>query len=746
RDLISLWQKSSTRKAFSTLDARRTALIKAMDRQPEARFAPRMAELVQDRLVATLDGKEVDEDDLELVAYQVANGVWKGETFAQIITPKEMTKITNSALAELRRERDAGFNPRFVYSTTSREIPRIGAAQAGDRIVESRSSKSRARYNPSAVYDPIIGLTRKETEDLHEHVVTEMFYGEQGIESRWGTSFDDAMKEAMQLVRAPEGEDPGMLRHRLNEWFDRQYAHVDPRAYVSRKGAQATGASPDKGFYVPRPVKDALDANFKVIVGPKSAPGKIYAGGTQLFRFTLLNFSPRYQVHIWAGGAALYLMQAPGGVLSMAIDLPAALGMMVHSSEGWLKAGSEPGHIMAPVLQWLKSRAELRGETRMPLAISHGVAEADPQDVELLKAYNFTKGRKLGQWMSTLMERRGLNAGTELANFGANTLRSLAYFTGKRVAGGDAEAGVQFALKVFADMDGMSPLERSIIRYVMPFYGWTKHILQYVAHYPIDHPWRAAILSQLINQEWQDWNTGIPQSMMYLFELGGIDGSGNATVLDIRQLDPLRSVSDVFTMAGFLSSLNPAIQNVVLPALGVDPTTGGPEQLYPTMTVDQFYGTEQPAPRNPLGVAESGIAGYVPQATAVETVLGLTSYARWAKQNDPAAYRNQIYGALNFPWVPYKVNMYQVVATQQEHDYNVARDAATAALADPNPNSPTWKSLMGYSYVPYQGWYVQPAALRQWAFDQVIQAGYWNGQVATMAPSSIVVPPQAPNI
>ena len=51
--------------------------------------------------------------------------------------------------------------------------------------------------------------------------------------------------------------------------------------------------------------------------------------------------------------------------------------------------------------------------------------------------------------------------------------------------------GIQHALKVMGDLKSMTPLERSTFMRIMPFYGWTRHILQYVGTYPVDHPYRA---------------------------------------------------------------------------------------------------------------------------------------------------------------------------------------------------------------------------------------------------------------
>lgn len=740
RAVLQYALKGGTRRALDAFARSRDALVKAIDKYPEARYTPRVAELVQDRLMTALNGQDVTEEDLALLGYQIENGIWKGETFNQIVGAGEMNKIVNSALVALRAERDAGLDPKFVYSSRAGDIERLGQMSSPDRIEVTRSAKSRARFNPSAVYDPVIGLTRKQLEDVHEKAVTEMFYGEHGIIQRWGTTVDEASRQAMQIVKAPD--DPALYRHAIDAWTKENYGELDPTAFMPSRASQLSGTAATPPTLVPIAVKQSLDATMKALQGPQNVAARAYSGGTRLFRYTLLNFSPRYQVHIWGGGSMLLLMRS--GPLDMARVLPAAMGMMIQDSDGLLSHIAQRGGMFKPVFDWLQTRAEKRGETAgMPLGLPHEVAEADPQ--HLTNEFNYASGKKMAGWFRDSLAKRGMDAPLTFASFGANMLRSMAYLIGK-AKDDDVDAGVRFALKVFADMDAMTPLERSIIRYVMPFYGWTKHIAQYAFTYPIDHPYRVAVLSQMVNQEWEDWNSGIPQSMMYLFQIGGVDAAGNVTAIDLRQLDPLRSVSDVFTMSGFLGDLNPAIQSVVLPALGLNPETGGPEDLYPQMTINSFYGNEQPAPTTWSTVLENGIAGYLPQANALETGLQLTSYARYAKINDPNAFKQAIGDALGVPWIPQTISIPQTLARTEIDRYNVARDAATAALNDPNPNSPTWKSLMAYGYVPYQGWMVQPAALRQWAFDAAISQGYWNGSVATIAPANLITPPYGPTI
>jgi hypothetical protein len=753
--VIALAKKVPVKKALLGHDRARDVLTKAIDRNPEARFTPRMAELVQDRLLTHLNGQDVNPEDFDMLFDQISNGLWKGEKFGDLVGPREMGRIRNSALNELVKERDAGLAPKFVYSTTLGEHENLAeSAFQTERISTTRSAKSRASINPAAVYDPILGLLRKQAEDLETDVMTEFFFGEQGFLRRWSVKYDDALHQGLQLIS--EGKEGTAIDRRtlVDRWVRDNYTEIRPSDYFPRAPASAAGLASAIPVLVPKDVAQALEANLKAMRGPRNAAGSLYVKGTRIFRRTLLGYSPRYQAHIWLGGTTLLLLRSDPVTISR--HLAAALGMTLTDHTELLKAVNDRATLapLRPVAEWLQRRAAKAGESGglNPL-ISHELPESDPQD--LMSHYKYATGSKLGQWWKEIQDSKSATvrgaasvvsgqAGTDIAAFGANMLRATAYLIGKEKGG--VEEGIRFALKVYADMDGMTPLERSIIRYVMPFYGWTRHVLHYVFTLPVDHPYRVGILSQMVNQEWEDWNSGLPQSLMYLFQIGATDAAGNATSIDIRQLDPLRSVTDVFTMAGFLSTLNPAFQNVVLPMLGVDPATGGPEQLYPTMTLNEFTGAETPTPVSLSSILEAGVMGYVPEASVLDHFLGWASYTRWAKANDPQAYRNQLTSALNFPWLPETVNLRQQIAKTEIDRYNVARDAATAALADPNPNSPAWKALMGYIYVPYQGWLVQPQALRSWAFDQVAKAGYWDGSAATIAPSSLIIPPSAPNI
>lgn len=744
--LLGTWNKSGTQSKLVDYQRKLDAFTKKIDSRPAAKFQPRMNELVNERLLQSLHGSAVTPEDYDLVLARIVDGSWQGKKFSDIVDKKEILAIRNSALKALKEERDQGLDPKFTYSVSLHEVGGVGKHQMTfDRVSRSRSSKSRGLVSPGAIHDPIIGLVRKAEEDIHEQHVTELLLGDHGVVSRWGVTSDDAYAEAMQFAKDPQEGSMLSTGHMRADYVEKNYKSFNPMDFFAFKNPKIQALSGRDDILIPREVHQAIERTIRARNPASNPASRAFEGGTRIFRYSLLNFSPRYQAHIWLAGGMLLLGRS--GPVAMSSTLAAGLAMSLTDQAEILKFMSDKtmSAPLRPVWDWMKRSAEKRGETAgLPVSISHGAGEFDPQDQ--VRAVQYGTGQKMGKWYEFMAKHRGvLHAGTEIAEIGANMLRAQAYLIGK--AKGGEEAGQAFALKVFADMDAMTPLERSIIRYAMPFYGWTKHIVQYTATLPIDHPFRVQVLSQLVNQEWNDWNTGIPKSFMYLFQIGATKPDGSATVVDLRNVDPLRSASDIFTKAGFLSALNPAFQSVASSVLGINPQSGGPADLYPTLTINAFTNAVQPTSVKISTVIENGLGGYIPEASVIDHFAKLSSYTRWAATNSPSSYQQQLYSALNFPWVPQKVNLDQLVAKTEIARYGVATKDAAAALASADPHSDLWNNLISnYTYVPYSGWMVQPRELRKWAFDQVYKAGYWNGQAATLPPSAIIVPPSKPKL
>jgi len=241
----------------------------------------------------------------------------------------------------------------------------------------------------------------------------------------------------------------------------------------------------------------------------------------------------------------------------------------------------------------------------------------------------------------------------------------------KKGGGKLTDDSIAQANKVFVDQNAMSPFERATIRKVLPFWGFTRHIFRYLMTYPVDHPYRAAILANLANTHQADWASGLPQQMQFMFYLGAPDSNGNVTAVDYRSIDPFRSFYNDFTLGGLLSQTNPGIQFIAQQS-GVNVLSATPE-LYPTTHYDAYTGTM--VADRPKGVALSALESMIPEVQGADALFQLSDQYRNLKVSDPEAFQHRVYTTLGIPFGPEQINIPLKVETAQMKRY---RDADTA--------------------------------------------------------------------
>src|SRR5690606_20404401 len=151
----------------------------------------------------------------------------------------------------------------------------------------------------------------------------------------------------------------------------------------------------------------------------------------------------------------------------------------------------------------------------------------------------------------------------DINTFVDDMYRSMAYLYGKKkgMRGGLSEdaahlAGIELANKVLQNWDAMTPLERSLLRNIFPFYGWMKHILMYTGSMPIDHPLRVGVLSNFARNEIEDW--GLPQRFYAMFMLGEPDKYGNVKAISFRGSNPFSDVANYMTLAVVINQIGRA--------------------------------------------------------------------------------------------------------------------------------------------------------------------------------------------
>lgn len=387
-----------------------------------------------------------------------------------------------------------------------------------------------------------------------------------------------------------------------------------------------------------------------------------YDKSMKLYKFSVLT-GPRHLVHVAIGGSMMLALRDPAAFAKYA--------------EAWkaVKGGTAP-------VELTQDLYNLKSDQIHATAVGKSYAK------HLVEAVG-DKARALARLEENI----------------ASTQRTAEYLSqvGKGVS---HDAALQSAYKVFVDMDGMSAIERTIIKQVFPFYGFTRHLFRYLFSYPIDHPLRAAILSKFAEQEQQDWTSGLPQAYQQLFFLGAPDKNGNVFSVDVKSINPFRSFANDFTLTGLISSLNPAI-TAGMQVAGIN-TLQGVSELYPQIAYDPVSGSLQA--KRPADALPKVLSSYVPQFGALDHFFQITQNMKQLKRSNPAAYRQTLFSQLNLPFAMGRINVPLVKEQQEMKRYRVAQSAVAQG-----EKSGDFAGAKRFARVPYQGALVDPQALaRYW--------------------------------
>lgn len=176
--------------------------------------------------------------------------------------------------------------------------------------------------------------------------------------------------------------------------------------------------------------------------------------------------------------------------------------------------------------------------------------------------------------------------------------------------GATREAALTRASKALVDYGDLSPIERGLVRSVIPFYSWQKGVLKLVTRFPVDHPMATYVLMQLgkVHEEMlsDKLHGPIPDAYLGYAQVGG-------KLRNLRAINPLMDSTQLLTPQGITSSMFPFVDALLRDAYSAPEqgtaqlrmgTTGSPEQ-----GVD--YGA----------VAEQNLLSF-PQVRTAQNVLG----------------------------------------------------------------------------------------------------------------------------
>jgi hypothetical protein len=385
--------------------------------------------------------------------------------------------------------------------------------------------------------------------------------------------------------------------------------------------------------------------------------GKAYESSMKVFRTSVL-YGPRHFAHVVIGGLMPLMLDNPMSAFQVvkAFRAMEGTGLIGKIRSGGMFDASEldPGDSTAA--QILAQPSNYR-----------------PEDV-----VSFYQGRSYANLLQRVWGATGKKVSDGLEQTESmvqNLYRGMVYLDNRR-HGADPMAALQAARRISMDMDDFSPVERTILRQVMPFYSFTRFSAKFLFQLPFDHPLRVAVLSRASNQAQEEWGSGLPQKLQSLFFFGSPDAAGNITAIDTKNMNPFRSIANEFTMQGFISSLNPAVQSLFV-AAGMDPYSGT-GQLYPDLTYDANTGDL--TAKRPANSLLSAAEQYVPELGAVDALVSSSSNLR----NTAATNRGQFYRTLmsdlNIPFAVSTYNLPQEYMKTAENSYSAAKSAGDAAV------------------------------------------------------------------
>jgi hypothetical protein len=310
----------------------------------------------------------------------------------------------------------------------------------------------------------------------------------------------------------------------------------------------------------------------------------------------------------------------------------------------------------------------------------------------------YAGGRTLGRLWKQIQESRatkGLGKATDFmydlnARFD-DMYRTMAYLYGydKQITKGMSaevaeKAGMETLQKVMMDWAGMTPIERSILKSIMPFYSFINHAVRYVFRYPIDHPLRAGVLGAFGRAQQDDLDAMLPDRFLGAFFFGATDGDGNRRALNLTPFNPFGDVANMVTFSGFLASLNPVFATA-LDAVGID---RGEAELYPSLRFNPETGRLEGVRTNPL-LAFAG--NVIPQTEIVATLLGAQTNLSEQIRRDPAGAWRSIRSAAGLPILsrPYNV-------PQEEFKAELARQDSQANVLNTALKSGNWSEAGRY--------------------------------------------------
>lgn len=582
--------------------------------------------------------------DLDRFVDMAANRVYGPLTE---ITTAEVRALQREARASTQALADAGLDPIFFSRVSPQARQRLPYIRVSDSPVTPAAARARMWDATPFQTDMGVALTSDAMQLLQRRGV-EGFLDE--FETTYGRRRGDLEAELFERAKSRASATPGIsAQSHLATLMDERWAPWDASKFGGKRTSPALSISGRDTVMVPRVMAENMERLFTPPLPKLTAA---FDPVMKVFRTAVLPLAPRWHIYNTIGGAVMTAVQDPAAFRY----LPEIISEMWGSRKAAGGAGARAPHIEgAPPAGFGTVPAEVR-------AWDAEVRATSPIKDRLAASHNYAAGRTLSNWFNSAREGRlgKITDGAKRAvekSYTANQMvddmyrsaigtstrrRALAKSATAEMADAAAVASIR---RVFQSWDEMTPMERSIMRAVVPFYGWSSHILKYAMRYPFDHPLRVAVLGSLARAELADAATGLPEYIRDMVLIGDTRANGIVKGLNVGPFNPFRDVGSFFTTAGFLGNLNPILTGV-LESVGVNVQQGGPS-LYPETRYDPETGRLVADPKGNLG---SNILGNVlPQTELLTALVGRNESFNATLQRDPEAAGRLLLSNLGVP-------------------------------------------------------------------------------------------------
>ncbi|MEY2590536.1 MAG: hypothetical protein QOJ67_2520 [Acidimicrobiaceae bacterium] len=429
----------------------------------------------------------------------------------------------------------------------------------GDRLPFTAATASERAKSYGHVPPDIRSVQRAATRDLAD---TARNNAAGVLSQRFAKTGADIIGLAVEAGDVAEHTGRALLERRTDRRIDfaaeahRQgFTPWDPTAH---DGRVAPGTIGPETLFIPTPIAEAFRAWFKP--ASNNPLLRVYDKATTGFKHSVLALSPQWNLNNIVGNSVMATFGAG--------ETPMALWRQVPELKRRLEIEAAGGELATP-----------------PRLRSAG----QPGEIARLTADAREPRTPLG---------RLIQSSYALNGFVDNYARSLVYLA-KIEKGYTSEAAVKASLDALGDFTNLSPLERDVVRRVIPFYAWSKHIARASAHLALEHPWRVATLLHLSDMFSDPNDKNLPDWLRGGINLGGLGyiTTGALNPYSGNAFSPLTAPSDWPGELG--RGINPLIKLGTEAATGLNldkgrTATGSPGSGHHDDLGNRIFGPESP--------------------------------------------------------------------------------------------------------------------------------------------------------